>query len=29
LNCDLAPDGKQFAILPELKAPTEEKGKSI
>jgi serine/threonine-protein kinase len=25
-NYDLAPDGKQFAIFPELKAPTEEKG---
>ena len=26
LNYDLAPDGKRFAILPELKAPSEEKG---
>ena len=26
LNYDLAPDGKSFAILPELKAPPEEKG---
>jgi eukaryotic-like serine/threonine-protein kinase len=26
LNYDLAPDGKRFAIMPELKAPTEEKG---
>jgi hypothetical protein len=26
LNYDLARDGKRFAILPELKAPTEEKG---
>jgi hypothetical protein len=25
-NYDLAPDGKQFAIFPELKAPAEEKG---
>jgi hypothetical protein len=21
LNCDLAPDGKRFAIIPELNAP--------
>jgi serine/threonine-protein kinase len=27
LNYDLAPDGKRFAIFPELKAPAEEKGK--
>ena len=26
LNYDLAPDGKRFAIFPELKAPAEEKG---
>ena len=26
LNYDLAPDGKRFAIFPELKAPTAEKG---
>jgi Tol biopolymer transport system component len=26
LNYDLAPDGKRFAILPELKAPTEKNG---
>ena len=26
LNYDLAPDGKKFAIFPELKAPAEEKG---
>ena len=26
LNYDLAPDGKRFAILPEMKAPVEEKG---
>ena len=26
LNYDLAPDGKRFAIFPELKAPLEEKG---
>jgi serine/threonine-protein kinase len=26
LNYDLAPDGKKFAIFPELKPPTEEKG---
>jgi hypothetical protein len=26
LNYDLAPDGKSFAIFPELKAPSEEKG---
>ena len=25
-NYDLAPDGKQFVIFPELKAPAEEKG---
>jgi serine/threonine-protein kinase len=25
-NYDLAPDGKRFAIFPELKAPAEEKG---
>ncbi len=25
MNYDLAPDGKRFAILPELKAPVEEK----
>jgi Tol biopolymer transport system component len=26
LNYDLAPDGKRFAIFPELKVPAEEKG---
>jgi len=26
LNYDLAPDGKSFAIFPEVKAPVEEKG---
>lgn len=26
LNYDLAPDGKSFAIFPELTAPAEEKG---
>jgi hypothetical protein len=26
MNYDLAPDGKRFAIIPELKAPAEEKG---
>ncbi|MGD1093229.1 MAG: protein kinase [Bryobacteraceae bacterium] len=26
LNYDLAPDGKRFAIVPEMKTPTEEKG---
>ena len=26
LNYDLAPDGKRFAIFPELNAPAEEKG---
>jgi hypothetical protein len=26
LNYDLAPDGKRFAIFPELKAPAEDKG---
>jgi len=26
LNYDLAPDGKRFAIFPELKAQAEEKG---
>jgi serine/threonine-protein kinase len=26
LNYDLAPDGKRFAIFPELQAPVEEKG---
>jgi len=26
LNYDLAPDGKRFAIFPELKPPTEDKG---
>jgi hypothetical protein len=26
LNYDLAPDGKGFVILPELKAPKEESG---
>ena len=26
LNYDLAPDGERFAIIPELKAPEEEKG---
>ena len=26
LNYDLAPDGKRFAIFPELKPATEEKG---
>jgi len=26
LNYDLAPDGKRFAIIPELNAPTAEKG---
>jgi Tol biopolymer transport system component len=25
-NSDLAPEGKRFAILPEMKAPVEEKG---
>jgi Tol biopolymer transport system component/predicted Ser/Thr protein kinase len=26
LNYDLAPDGKRFAIFPEMKAPVEERG---
>jgi hypothetical protein len=26
LNYDPAPDGRRFAIFPELKAPAEEKG---
>jgi Tol biopolymer transport system component len=26
LNYDIAPDGKKFAIFPELKAPAQEKG---
>jgi serine/threonine-protein kinase len=26
LNYDLAPDGKRFAVLPNLNAPVEEKG---
>ena len=26
LNYDLAPDGKRFAVLPNLNAPAEEKG---
>jgi len=26
LNYDLTPDGKRFAVLPEMNAPVEEKG---
>ena len=28
LNYDLAPDGKRFAVFPNLTAPAEEKGAS-